>query len=571
MQDSETQKGDAAAATDTNEPPSDADTETVKRPSKSASPEADADVPADVAPSADAAEEDDLTEEEEEQEDPVAATGDIIRVLMKQFLDDLPKTINRELIDKAAVDFVTNLNTPGNRKKLVRALYTVHRNRLDLLPFYARLVAVLNPVMPDVGTELVQDLIRGFRREVRMKNQLHIETKTKIVRFIGELVKFRVFPKSEALHCLKMLLFDFRHHNIDMCCGLLETCGFFLYHSPDSHHKTKFLLEQMNRKKQSSHLDSRYQMMVENAYFQCNPPVGEGIAKIQRPPMHSYIMKLIYTDLTDSEKTVERSLRQIRKLDWNDPDITAYCIKCLSRPWNVCYDIIASQASLVAGVMYYYEDVGLAVVDNVLEDIRSGMEINDPKFNQRRMACVRYLGELYNYRVVDSGVIFNELYSIITFGVAFDPNTSLLLPSLLDPPEHLFRIRLACALLETCGHYFDRGSSKKKLDCYLVYLQRYYFAKREADNWNEERHPFPLEIDHVLDDTLEIIRSTKFKRFKSLSEATDAVKAIEEEYREKIQEALLAFHQQGAASAEDSDALDIIGKFSTISAVIVWF
>ena len=43
--------------------------------------------------------------------------------------------------------------------------------------------------------------------------------------------------------------------------------------------------------------------------------------------------------------------------------------------------------------------------------------------------------------------------------------------SILDPPEHLFRIRLVCTLLDTCGQYFDRGSSKKKLDCFLVYFQ----------------------------------------------------------------------------------------------------
>ena len=43
--------------------------------------------------------------------------------------------------------------------------------------------------------------------------------------------------------------------------------------------------------------------------------------------------------------------------------------------------------------------------------------------------------------------------------------------SLLDPPEHLFRIRLVCVLLETCGTYFDKGSSKKKLDCFLAYFQ----------------------------------------------------------------------------------------------------
>lgn len=31
-----------------------------------------------------------------------------------------------------------------------------------------------------------------------------------------------------------------------------------------------------------------------------------------------------------------------------------------------------------------------------------------------------------------------------------DPNE----PSVLDPPNHLFRIRLACVLLETCGKHF---------------------------------------------------------------------------------------------------------------------
>ena len=41
----------------------------------------------------------------------------------------------------------------------------------------------------------------------------------------------------------------------------------------------------------------------------------------------------------------------------------------------------------------------------------------------------------------------------------------------LDPPEHLFRIRLVCVLLDTCGQYFDRGSSRKKLDCFLIYFQ----------------------------------------------------------------------------------------------------
>ena len=34
------------------------------------------------------------------------------------------------------------------------------------------------------------------------------------------------------------------------------------------------------------------------------------------------------------------------------------------------------------------------------------MEVNSPKFNQRRTSLIRFLGELYNYRIVDSALIF---------------------------------------------------------------------------------------------------------------------------------------------------------------------
>ena len=47
----------------------------------------------------------------------------------------------------------------------------------------------------------------------------------------------------------------------------------------------------------------------------------------------------------------------------------------------------------------------------------------------------------------------------------------------LDPPEDCFRIRMVITLLETCGHYFDRGSSKRKLDRFLIHFQRYILCK----------------------------------------------------------------------------------------------
>ncbi len=44
-----------------------------------------------------------------------------------------------------------------------RSLFSVHRNRQDLLPFYARFVATLHPLIPDIATDLGQYLKQEFR------------------------------------------------------------------------------------------------------------------------------------------------------------------------------------------------------------------------------------------------------------------------------------------------------------------------------------------------------------------------------------------------------------------------
>ena len=69
------------------------------------------------------------------------------------------------------MDFCMNLNTKPNRKKLVRTLFTVHRTRYDLLPFYCRLVATLHPCMPDLAAELVNLLKGDFKWHVRTETR----------------------------------------------------------------------------------------------------------------------------------------------------------------------------------------------------------------------------------------------------------------------------------------------------------------------------------------------------------------------------------------------------------------
>lgn len=445
------------------------------------------------------------------------------KILLDAFLSHLPNCVNREMIDSAAVDFLMNLNTKHNKRKLIKALFGVSRIRLDLLPFYSRLAAILQPVMPEVGNELCLMLKHDFKYHVHKKDQINIESKIKVVRYIGELVKFKLYSKIEALYCLKVLLHDFTHHHIEMACNLLETCGRFLFCSADSHQRTKVYLEQMMRKKAVTALDSRYVTIIENAYYFVNPPESRGcnVAKKDRPPIQEFIRKLLYQEL--SKTNTDKVLKWMRKLDWENEAITSYAIKCLTAAHNVKYLNIRCVGSLLAGLVAHYEAVGPLVVDGVLEDIRLCMEINLPKYNQRRIAMVKYLGELYNYRMVESADIFRTLYLLITFGVSSEHASA---PSPLDPPEHLFRIRLVCTLLETCGQYFSGGSSKKRLDYFLVFFQHYYCFKRADPVWSQPTdNPFPVGIDYMFRDTLAMLRP-KMHLFESLKEAQAAVEEL---------------------------------------------
>lgn len=122
-----------------------------------------------------------VEEAEPEVEEP-QVTNISNKILLDAFFAQLPDCVNRERIDNAAVNFVLNLNTKQNKKKLVKVLFGVSRIRLDLLPFYSRLAAILHTVMPEVANDLCLMLKTDFKYHVQKKDQINIESKIKVVR-----------------------------------------------------------------------------------------------------------------------------------------------------------------------------------------------------------------------------------------------------------------------------------------------------------------------------------------------------------------------------------------------------
>lgn len=424
-------------------------------------------------------------------------------------LQRLPNSVSRDLIDQLTVEFCY-LNSKSNRKKLVRALFNVPRTSLELLPYYSRIIATLSSCMKDVSSMILQLLEEEFNFLTNKKDQMNIETKIRNIRFIGELCKFKIAPAGLVFSCLKTCLDDFSHHNIDVACNLLETCGRYLYRTPETTVRMANMLEILMRLKKVKNLDPRHSTLVENAYYLCKPPERSARVSKVRPPLYQYVRKLLFSDLDKS--SIEHVLRQLRKLPWDECE--SYLLKCFLKVHKGKYSQIHLLASLTAGLSRYHDEFAVAVVDEVLEEIRLGLELNEYGMQQRRIAHMRFLGELYNYELVDSSLIFDTLNLILVYGHGTSEQDAL------DPPEDCFRVRMVITLLETCGHYFDRGSSKRKLDRFLIHFQRYIICKGVL----------PLDIEFDLQDLFAVLRPN-MTRYSSIEEVNAALIEIEEQDR----------------------------------------
>lgn len=148
--------------------------------------------------------------------------------------------------------------------------------------------------------------------------------------------------------------------------------------------------------------------------FKCNPPERSPPQQKQRSNMELFIRHLIYDVL--AKKTIDKVFKLLRKLDWDASSTRVTLFKIFTKPWKIKFGNISLMAMLTYDLQRYQPAFSVSIVDQVLEDVRRGLEQNVYRTNQRRLATMKYLGELYIYRLLSSGIIFDTLWSMVTFG-----------------------------------------------------------------------------------------------------------------------------------------------------------
>ena len=430
----------------------------------------------------------------------------------------LPELNTKDSVDQTAIDFCF-LNSKASRNRLIKAVQDIPKGRSDLLPIYSRLIATLSKYMPDVAQGLVAYLDEEFRSLQRRKSKDFLgQVRTQNVRYLAELTKFGVVPEHVIFHCLKVSLDDFSRMNIEIICNLLENCGRYLLRNPETSPRMASFLETLQRKKGAQVLGTQERMLIENAIYYVNPPERAAIEQKERTPVELFLRKIMYQDLT--RRTLDKTVKQIRKMHWEEEEVVNFLHKIFSKPGKIKYSNIHLLAVILGTIHRYHQDFAIAVIDDLLESIVFGLELNDFKFNQRRIAEVKFIGELYIYRLIDSPLVFDTLYKLLNFGWS----SGFARPDDINPldlPDDYFRIRLVCNLLETCGMYYEKGAAKKKLDFFLTYLQ-YYVCTKDA---------LPMDVEFIVQDAYALVRP-QWKLITDLEEASRVFgEAVKQNYQ----------------------------------------
>ena len=495
--------------------------------------------------------------EQEESGGKEESTTTKTRGALNSMLERLPHCVSKELSDEAAVEFCyAGGAARAARKKLALELTYVPLGALQLIPYYARVAAVLAPLFPDVAETVVKVLEGQFRGMSHKKDATNrvLEPRLRNARYIGEMVKFRLFPAGTAFRLLKSLFTDFSGHNVDAACALVETAGRYLLRRPDTAQRMTNMLEIMMKLKTAKNMDPRLAGLIDSTYYVVKS-TAQGPKIKERPPTHEWIRYLIYSSLDAA--SVPFVLKKLRRLHWKDGDTSScesdiddnndeeYVLRTMLRAVRKGrYSQLKPLASLTAGLSRWHPTIVGNLVDAVLEEIIAGMENPEAALYQRRVAAVRFLGELYSYKVVNVMLIFNTLHTLLSYGHTADVPADV--TRRLDPPHNFFRLRLVCALIESCGSkkLLSQGgvSKSSRFNNFLIYLQRYILSKP----------PLALDIDLDIQEMYSRMEISP-PEFESYESACAAVAKIEAAAVAAAAAGLEVIEEEGEEEEEDSD------------------
>uniref|UniRef100_A0A060TJP4 ARAD1D48532p n=1 Tax=Blastobotrys adeninivorans TaxID=409370 RepID=A0A060TJP4_BLAAD len=410
-------------------------------------------------------------------------------------LMDLSENPNREVVDKVALEFM-KIETPGYRKRVIEFFARVRNSDSYKLSFFARFVATLHPLLPDITEGLIGYLNRSFNfLQRRRKNPALFQRQMFNIKFLCELIKFDLVPKFVIFNRFTQLTKTLDDFNALTLVNYLEGCGRYLLRKT----ATNVLMTKMLRTVETQtsvrrlSYDKKTLLVGAVAYVRPRETTRLSLTVKKRPIIEKYIRHLVYSAL--EKNTASHVLAQLLKMDWNDTETLTALQKVFTKIHKVNFSNVKHMAWMLVEISKYYPSFVTYVIDGVFESIRRGLEISTFAYNQKRLAEVRYISELFCCGLIEEYNVYETLYLFLSFGHPKGKPIPGVLSS-IDPPNDFFRIRLICSLLEVPDTAKKLHVNKDKLDLFLANFEFYLFTKDKLS----------MEVEFQLRDTFDLIR-----------------------------------------------------------------
>ena len=281
-------------------------------------------------------------------------------------------------------------------------------------------------------------------------------------------------------------------------------------------------------------------------------------------PLEAYIKDLLLFRLGTKEVTTSFVSKQLLRFPWSDVDldcgalITKYLLKACRKGR---YKSIQSVVSIIANLRKTKPEILARVTDSILEELQYAMENPNFRDQQRSIVYAKLLGEMHAQALVSSTTIIDQLYDFVNFnhdipqvlreisineqnlnnskllngpmGVSgainedeemeeddfedeeqvspqapvsvskhskYDPRV----PSIVDPENSFFRVKLICTLLDSSIPCLITSGSFSKVEKFMAAFQRYLFIKSNL----------PADVEFSVLDSFDIVDS-KMKTVKT--------------------------------------------------------
>lgn len=390
------------------------------------------------------------------------------------------------------MDFIY-INSKQNRQRLVKTLLALARSNSGLIPFLARIVAVLEKgaELGEIAEPIMTSLDSEFKFFVHptKRDLLPVEVKLRNAKFIGELTKFSLCPASLTMSYWHRCLQNFSFHCVEMLCCMIDTCGRFLFRSSDTHAQTETLLDTMWRLKSAKHLAPNLEALVDNAYYLCKPiDSGEFELRLGMPPpftpVQQFLRHLLYHQLNAS------NFPQIAALLLKfPPHLEGFFLSSLSQIQAFRYGSLDALAKLL-GYLTRFSAVPMKFVDGFLFDLSQTLSLDALPWEDSQLlfSKMKLLGALYASDVIHFGTVLSFLYLLLG-----NPNPQL---------------RLVSALLTTVAPSLNLSRSGHLVESVVNFTTRLQYTVLCNP-------ALPLDLEYSISDALDSL-PFKITRYPSL-------------------------------------------------------